>query len=95
MTYRLTKRELAKDLEKAVEFDQSSLFKKIYEEEYGILGGHPFGMMVGDYDFGRTAEDVGALQKIAVLRIGRRTGVRKASRLQGARDNAADRSRLS
>ncbi len=49
----VSKRELGKDLEKAVEFDQSSLFKKIYEEEYGILGGQPFGMLVGDYEFGR------------------------------------------
>ena len=42
------KQELFKDLEKAVEFDQSSLFKKIYEEEYGQLGGQPYGMLVGD-----------------------------------------------
>ena len=47
-----TKRELFKDLEKAVEFDQSALFKKIYEEEYGTLGGKPYGMLVGDYEFG-------------------------------------------
>jgi type VI secretion system protein ImpC len=60
-----TKKELAKDLEKAVEFDQSTLFKKIYEEEYGTLGGEPYGMMMGDYEFGRSAEDVGMLQKLA------------------------------
>ncbi|MGZ3336131.1 MAG: type VI secretion system contractile sheath domain-containing protein, partial [Isosphaeraceae bacterium] len=41
----IKKRELFKDLEKAVEFDQSSLFKKIYEEEYGQLGGQPYGML--------------------------------------------------
>src|SRR6266567_646307 len=35
----VSKRDLAKDLEKAVEFDQSALFKKVYEEEYGQLGG--------------------------------------------------------
>src|SRR5438067_571835 len=52
------KQELFKDLERAVEFDQSNLFKKIYEEEYGQLGGQPYGMLVGDYDFGRNAEDV-------------------------------------
>jgi type VI secretion system protein ImpC len=46
-----TKDEVRKDLENAVEFDQSELFKKVYEEEYGILGGHPFGMLVGDYEF--------------------------------------------
>ncbi len=61
----VTKKELAKDLEKAVEFDQSQLFKKVYEEEYGTLGGQPYGMLMGDYEFGRSAEDVGMLQKLA------------------------------
>src|SRR5947207_3168738 len=50
----VSKRDLFKDLEKAVEFDQSALFKKVYEEEYGTLGGHPFGMLVGDYAFDYT-----------------------------------------
>jgi len=59
------KRELFKDLEKAVEFDQSNLFKKIYEEEYGQLGGQPYGMLVGDYEFGRTAEDMSLLKMIS------------------------------
>ena len=61
----VSKRELGKDLEKAVEFDQSTLFKKCYEEEYGTLGGEPLGLMVGDYAFGKSSEDVGMLQKIA------------------------------
>jgi len=60
-----TKREIFKDLDKAVEFDQSVLFKKVYEEEYGTLGGHPYGMLVGDYEFDRTPEDVATLQKIS------------------------------
>ena len=51
----VSKRDLFKDLEKAAEFDQSALFKKIYEEEYGQLGGQPYGMLVGDYEFGRVA----------------------------------------
>ncbi len=59
------KQELLKDLEKAVEFDQSTLFKKIYEEEYGQLGGQPFGMMIGDYEFGRGAEDVQLLKLVS------------------------------
>ena len=59
------KRELFKDLEKAVEFDQSPLFKKIYEEEYGQLGGQPYGMLVGDYEFGRNAEDISLLKMIS------------------------------
>jgi type VI secretion system protein ImpC len=61
----VTKRELFKDLEKAAEFDQSQLFKKIYEEEYGQLGGQPYGMLVGDYDFSRSAEDISLLKMIS------------------------------
>src|SRR4051794_13651175 len=61
----VSKRELFKDLEKAVEFDQSATFKKLYEEEYGQLGGHPYGMLVGDYEFDRTAEDIAMLQNIS------------------------------
>ena len=61
----VSKRELFKDLDKAVEFDQSTMFKKVYEEEYGTLGGHPYGMLVGDYEFDRTAEDISMLQKIS------------------------------
>jgi type VI secretion system protein ImpC len=61
----VSKRELLKDLEKAAEFDQSSLFKKIYEEEYGQLGGSPYGMLIGDYEFGRSAEDVSLLKMVS------------------------------
>ncbi|MBI3469036.1 MAG: type VI secretion system contractile sheath large subunit [Planctomycetes bacterium] len=61
----VTKRELFKDLEKAAEFDQSSLFKKIYEEEYGQLGGQPYGMLVADYEFGRNDEDVRLLKMVS------------------------------
>ena len=61
----VTKRELEKDLENAVEFDQSQTFKKVYEEEYGTLGGYPFGMLVGDYDFGKSSSDVGILTKMS------------------------------
>ncbi len=60
-----SKRELFKDLDKAVEFDQSTLFKKIYEEEYGQLGGQPYGLLVGDFQFDRTAEDIAMLQKLS------------------------------
>jgi type VI secretion system protein ImpC len=61
----VSKRDLFKDLEKAAEFDQSALFKKIYEEEYGQLGGQPYGMLVGDYDFGRGPEDISLLKMIS------------------------------
>jgi len=66
----VTKRELFKDLEKAAEYDQSVLFKKIYEEEYGQLGGKPYGMLVGDYQFGRTAEDINLLSMVSKVASG-------------------------
>jgi type VI secretion system protein ImpC len=56
-----------KDLEKAVEFDQSALFKMIYEEEYGSLGGTPYSLLVGGYEFGRHPQDIGLLEKIGNL----------------------------
>ena len=58
-------RELLKDLQRAPEFDQSALFKKVYEEEYGIYGGSPFGALVGDYEFGKHPEDIELLEKIS------------------------------
>jgi type VI secretion system protein ImpC len=61
----VSKRDLAKDLQKAVEFDQSALFKKVYEEEYGQLGGEPYGLLVGDYEFSRHPEDIGLLKMIS------------------------------
>jgi type VI secretion system protein ImpC len=61
----ITKKELLNDLEKAVEFDQSSLFKRIYEEEYGTFGGHPYTMMVADFEFGRHPQDMALLEKIS------------------------------
>jgi type VI secretion system protein ImpC len=61
----VTKKELLSDLEKATEFDQSALFKKIYEEEYGTFGGHPFGLLVGDFEFGRHPQDMALLEKLS------------------------------
>jgi type VI secretion system protein ImpC len=60
-----TKAELFKDLDQAIEFDQSVLFKKIYEEEYGTLGGFPFSLLVGDFEFGRHPQDVALLEKVS------------------------------
>jgi type VI secretion system protein ImpC len=60
-----TKKELLKDFERALEFDQSALFKKIYEDEYGMFGGAPFGAIIGDYEFGNHPQDLALLQSIA------------------------------
>ena len=59
------KNDLLKDLQKAPEFDQSALFKKVYEEEFGIFGGAPFGALLGDYEFGRGGQDIELLEKIS------------------------------
>src|SRR5579884_582910 len=60
-----TKKELLRDLQRAPEFDQSALFKKIYEEEYGVFGGAPFGAMIGDFEFGKNPEDVELVERIS------------------------------
>ena len=61
----VNKKELLRDLQRAPEFDQSAMFKKVYEEEYGVFGGAPFGALVGDYEFGRGPEDIELLEKVA------------------------------
>ncbi len=60
-----SKEDLLTDLEKATEFDQSALFKQLYEEEYGTFGGNPYGLLVGDYEFGRHPQDIGILEKMS------------------------------
>jgi len=60
-----TKTELLRDLQRAPEFDQSALFKKVYEEEFGVFGGAPFAALVGDYEFGRGPEDIDLLERIS------------------------------
>lgn len=61
----ISKLDLLKDLEKAVEFDQSALFKKVYEEEYGTFGGNPYSVLIGDYEFGRHPQDMALLEKVS------------------------------
>ncbi len=46
----ITWKEIQRDFERANEFDNSDLFKKIYEEEFGSPGGKPFGVLIGDYE---------------------------------------------
>jgi len=61
----VSRNELQDDLEKAVEFDQSTLFKKLYEEEYGTFGGNPYSVLVGDFEFGRHPKDVALLEMLS------------------------------
>lgn len=59
------RQELQKDLERATEFDQSQLFKKLYEEEYGTFGGHPYSTLLLDFEFGRHPQDIAFLEKMS------------------------------
>jgi type VI secretion system protein ImpC len=66
----VSKQDLGKTLKrfKGTAWDQSPLFKRLYEEEYGQFGGEPYGCLVGDYHFDHTPPDVellGELSKIA------------------------------
>jgi len=61
----VSKRELYKDLSKAVEFDQSQTFKKLYENEFGTPGGEPYGAIIGDYEFTNHPEDIELLGQMS------------------------------
>jgi len=60
-----SKKEIGKDLSKAIEFDQSQLFKTIYESEFGTAGGEPYGVLIGDYEFNNTPPDMEMLSEIS------------------------------
>ncbi|MEM1141392.1 MAG: type VI secretion system contractile sheath large subunit [Pseudomonadota bacterium] len=61
----VSKKEVHKDLSKAIEFDQSQLFKTIYESEFGTAGGEPYGVLIGDYEFNNTPNDMETLSEIS------------------------------
>src|SRR5262252_7161947 len=65
----ISKRELASNLKKfkGTAWDQSPIFKKVYEEEYGQFGGAPYGCLVGDYHFDHTPPDVELLSGMAQI----------------------------
>lgn len=71
--FNATWHELARDFDRAIEFDQSTLFAKVYNDEYGMPGGVPYGLLLCDYAVrhkkpvgsGQTADDVSALLGLA------------------------------
>jgi type VI secretion system protein ImpC len=65
-----SKRDLTRDLTRAVEFDQSQLFKKIYENEFGTPGGEPYGAFIGDYEWTSHPDDVETLRLISNVAAG-------------------------
>lgn len=65
----ISKQDLARTLKryKGTAWDQSPIFKKVYEEEFGQFGGEPFGCFVGDYYFDQTPPDVELLGELAKI----------------------------
>src|ERR1700742_3208127 len=67
--FNISKKDLAKTLKKfkGTAWDQSPIFKKIYEDEFGTPGGSPYGCLIGDYQFDHSAPDVEMLGSIAQI----------------------------
>jgi type VI secretion system protein ImpC len=63
--FNASKRDLQKDFAGAAEFTESALWKKIYEYEFGLYGGDPFGALVGDFEFDKGPMDVALLTSIS------------------------------
>jgi type VI secretion system ImpC/EvpB family protein len=63
--FNASKKELIKDFQTAIDFDQSALFKKVYEEEFGTFGGAPFGTLIGDFSISRQPEDMYFLDQMS------------------------------
>lgn len=60
--------ELSRDFEDAVDFDRSSMFQRIYNDEFGVFGGHPFGLLIGDYQVRHRPSEEHPYDDIATLR---------------------------
>lgn len=60
-----SKKELVKEFKNSAEFDQSAVFKKVYEEEFGVFGGAPFAALIGDYEFSNHPEDLYLLSEMS------------------------------
>jgi type VI secretion system protein ImpC len=67
--FNISKKELGKTLKKfeGTAWDQSPIFKKVYEDEYGVAGGTPYGCLVGDYEFDHSPTDIGILGNMSQI----------------------------
>jgi type VI secretion system protein ImpC len=65
-----SQREVLKDLESALEFDQSQLWKKLYEAEFGTAGGQPYGAIIGDFEFKNHPDDLTLLGEMSKVCAG-------------------------
>lgn len=60
-----TQAELLEQFEDATSIDRSRFFNMVYQEEFGTAGGLPYGVLLGDYEFGYGDEDVALLRYMA------------------------------
>jgi type VI secretion system protein ImpC len=67
--FNVSKKDLGRTLKRypGTSWDQSPIFKKVYEEEYGTIGGDPYGCLVGDYYFDHSPQDVALLRDMAKI----------------------------
>jgi type VI secretion system protein ImpC len=63
----VSKKDLKADFDAAAEFTESALWKKVYEYQFGLYGGDPFGALVGDYEFDKGVQDVALLTSISEI----------------------------
>ena len=63
--FNTNKKELVRDFQTAIDFDQSALFKKVYEEEFGTFGGAPFAAVIGDFEIGRQPTDMYFIEQMS------------------------------
>ncbi len=63
--FNISKKDILKDFTKQNDWEQAAIFKKIYEEEYGTLGGQPYGCLIGDYEITRHPEDIQLLTNMS------------------------------
>ena len=61
------RKEIERDLARAPAFDQSHLFRSVYESEYGTLGGTPYSFLVGDFEVGRSPRDIDFVRQAAAV----------------------------
>ncbi len=66
-TLNITWGEISRDLNRALEFDQSQLFQKVYNDEYGSPGGEPYGVLIGDYEISHLLSEQHKYDDIATL----------------------------
>jgi type VI secretion system protein ImpC len=63
----ISKRELLRDFQRSTELDQTYLFKIVYEDTYGAFGTDPFGLLLGNFAFGPSGEDVELLERLGQI----------------------------